>query len=234
MLDRIRFVLVNTTHPGNIGAAARAMKTMGLSKLILVSPKSFPHQEATFRATGADDLLKNAVVADTFEEALVGCEWVIGASVRQRTLPRPILTPRQCAEKIRDDIAGNIAIVFGRESSGLTNTELTRCHDQVFIPTNPAFSSLNVASAVQVIAYELRMTVADNIPDKIYAETFASAEQLKGFYQHLFEMLDHIQFFDRRHSRQLRERLQLLFNRAQLKETEINIFRGIFKTIMKR
>src|SRR5689334_12409965 len=128
MLDRIRIVMVETSHPGNIGAAARAMKTMGLSQLVLVSPQKFPDAEATFRSAGADDLLENAIVVSDLTEALKNCEWVIGASVRQRKLSRTIYTPKMCAEKIRDELTGNIAIVFGRESSGLSNEELSLCH----------------------------------------------------------------------------------------------------------
>ncbi|OGT51083.1 MAG: hypothetical protein A3E84_04510 [Gammaproteobacteria bacterium RIFCSPHIGHO2_12_FULL_42_13] len=233
MLDRIHFILVNTTHPGNIGATARAMKTMGLSQLTLVDPQRFPHQDATFRAAGADDLLQKAVITQTLDEALSDSAWVVGASVRQRKLSRPILTPRQLAEKILNHAEGKVAIVFGRESSGLTNEELTRCHDQVFIPTNPEFSSLNVASAAQVIAYEMRMAFSGNIPEKTYDEPLATADEMRGFYTHLFEALDHIHFLDNRHSKQLKQRIQLLFNRAELKKTEINILRGIFKTVMR-
>lgn len=235
MLSKIRIVMVNTTHPGNIGAAARAMKTMGLSHLTLVSPEKFPHQDATFRAAGADDILENARIVTTLKDALQGCEWVIGASVRARKLARPILMPRACAEKIRDDIVGSVAIVFGRESSGLTNEELSLCHDQVSIPTNPDFSSLNVASAIQVLSYELRMASNIVATEKTYLEDpLASADEVAGFYEHLRETLTAIHFLDHKQPKRLMERLHLLFNRAHLTVTEINILRGILKAVNER
>jgi tRNA (cytidine32/uridine32-2'-O)-methyltransferase len=235
MLSRVRIVLVETSHPGNIGAAARAMKTMGLSQLVLVSPLKFPDAEATFRATGADDLLANAVVVNELKEALTGCDWVIGASVRQRKLSRPIYDPKICAEKIRDELKGNIAIVFGRESSGLTNEELSLCHDQVSIPTNPDFSSLNLASAVQVICYELRMAMlsgGDSIELKeSVADPLANADEVAGFYDHLHSTLLQLHFLDAKQPKRLMERLHLLFNRAHLTKTELNILRGILRSI---
>jgi len=234
MLNRIRIVLIETSHPGNIGAAARAMKTMGLSQLVLVSPQKFPDAEATFRSAGADDLLENAIVVDNLGDALANCEWVIGASVRQRKLSRTIYTPKMCAEKIRDELTGNVAIVFGRESSGLTNEELSLCHDQIFIPTDPDFSSLNVASAVQVICYELRMAKLTNsaIQLKINSEDpLANADEVAGFYMHLKKTLLDLQFLDPKQPKRLMERLHLLFNRAHLTITELNILRGILRSI---
>lgn len=234
MLNRIRIVLVETSHPGNIGAAARAMKTMGLSQLVLVSPEKFPHHDATFRAAGADDLLSNAIIVNNLGDALTNCEWVIGASIRQRKLSRPIYHPRNCAEKIRDTLTGNVAIVFGRESSGLTNEELSLCHDQIAIPTDPDFSSLNVASAVQVIAYELRMAMlADaTIPLKnTVQDPLANADEVAGFYAHLRKTLLDLHFLDPKQPKRLMERLQLLFNRSHLTITELNILRGILRSI---
>lgn len=234
MLSRVRIVLVNTSHPGNIGAAARAMKTMGLSQLVLVSPENFPNVEATFRAVGADDVLTNARVVFDLKEALHQCEWVIGASVRQRTLSRPIYDPKNCAQKIRDELTGNVAIVFGRERSGLTTEELTLCHDQICIPTNPDFSSLNVASAVQVVCYELRMAMLSGDTVAIKAcpqDPLASADEVVGFYAHLRKTLLDLHFLDARQPKRLMERLQLLFNRAHLTTTELNILRGILRSI---
>jgi TrmH family RNA methyltransferase len=158
-LDNIRFVLVGTTHPGNIGAAARAMKTMGLSNLHLVEPLHYPNAEATARASGADDVLAKAVVHNSLVDAIAGCQQVYGMSARLRHLPVPIVNPREAVEKIQqveDD--AHIAIVFGREHSGLTNEELDRCQHLINIPANPDYSSLNLAAAVQVLAYELKMT----------------------------------------------------------------------------
>lgn len=234
MLNRIRIVLVETSHPGNIGAAARAMKTMGLSQLVLVSPQKFPDADATFRSAGADDLLEKAIVVNKLRDAFENCEWVIGASVRQRTLSRTIYNPKMCAEKIRDELTGNVAIVFGRESSGLTNEELSFCHDQIFIPTNTDFSSLNVASAVQVICYELRMAQLENskIPLKNSVEDrLATADEVTGFYVHLKKTLLDLHFLDQKQPKRLMERLHLLFNRTHLTITELNILRGILRAI---
>ncbi|EKD76895.1 MAG: hypothetical protein ACD_42C00541G0003 [uncultured bacterium] len=237
MLNRIRIVLVETSHPGNIGAAARAMRTMGLSQLVLVSPEKFPHEEATFRAAGANTILENAIVVSDLKEACKDCEWVIGASVRQRKLSRTIYNPKMAAEKIHCELRGNVAIVFGRERCGLSNEELSLCHDQIFIPTNPDFSSLNVASAVQVICYELRMTLLSgkNTELKNYSpDLLASADEVIGFYEHLRNTLLELHFLDAKQPKRLMERLQLLFNRAHLTVTELNILRGILKAIEKR
>ncbi|OGT26830.1 MAG: hypothetical protein A3I77_07535 [Gammaproteobacteria bacterium RIFCSPLOWO2_02_FULL_42_14] len=236
MLSRIRIVLIETSHPGNIGAVARAMKNMGLNDLVLVSPQRFPDAEAVFRATGADDILQKATVVSDFASALSGCDWVIGASARQRKLAREIDDPKMCAQKIRDMIPGRVAIVFGRESCGLTNEELSLCHDQVCIPANPDFSSLNLAAAVQVIAYELRMAAFDRdaLSRKKYAdEPLANAAEVAGFYEHLRETLLQLHFLDAKQPKRLMERLQLLFNRAHLTVNELNILRGILKAIQK-
>ncbi|MCL5801027.1 MAG: RNA methyltransferase, partial [Gammaproteobacteria bacterium] len=157
-LSNIRIVLVNTSHPGNIGACARAMKTMNLSSLNLVQPKVFPSAEATARASGAADVLAGAQVFETLDAALAGCVLVIGASSRQRTIVWPELTPRECARQVivQCDRAP-VALVFGREHSGLTNSELERCNALVRIPSNPDFSSLNIAAAVQILAYEIML-----------------------------------------------------------------------------
>ncbi len=235
MLNRIRIILVETSHPGNIGATARAMKTMGLSQLVLVSPEKFPDAEATFRAAGADDLLSNAIVVPKLSDAFVNCEWVIGASVRPRKLSRTIYDPKMCAQKIRDELTGNVAIVFGRERCGLTNEELSLCHDQLFIPTDPDFSSLNVASAVQVICYELRMSMlsaGNTVPQKNSPEDrLADADEVAGFYEHLRKTLLDLQFLNPKQPKRLMERLHLLFNRTHLTITELNILRGILRSI---
>lgn len=234
MLNRIRIVLVETSHPGNIGAAARAMKTMGLSQLVLVSPEKFPDAKATFRAAGADDLLANAIVVNQLADALAQCDWVIGASVRQRKLSRTLYDPKMCALKIRDELQGNVAIVFGRERCGLTNEELSLCHDQLFIPTNPDFSSLNVAAAVQVICYELRMTMLSThtLTLKNTAEDpLATADEVAGFYVHLRKTLLDLHFLNPKQPKRLMERLQLLFNRTHLTITELNILRGVLRSI---
>ena len=203
-----RIVLVNTSHPGNIGAAARAMKNMGLSELCLVDPKEFPSAEATARASGADDLLAAAGVVGRLDEALSGASLVVGASARSRTLPLPMLDPRECAELIMQQPADErSAVVFGRERTGLSNEELDRCHYLVQIPTNPDYPSLNVAAAVQVIAYELRMA-GDISPARGGKSCrFATADEMELFYRHLEDTLVAIDFLDPDNPRQLMRRI---------------------------
>jgi TrmH family RNA methyltransferase len=234
-VQAVRVVLVNTSHPGNIGAAARAMKNMGLEDLSLVAPLSFPSAEATARASGADDVLARARCVDTLEEAIADATLVIGASARSRTLTMPALDPRECAELVaQQPRAGRTAIVFGRERTGLTNDELDRCHYLMRIPTNPEYPSLNVAAAVQVIAYELRMTLAPATAGAASRYRFATAEDMERFYRHLEETLIAIDFLDADNPRQLMRRLRRLFGRARPNENEINILRGILTAIRQR
>ncbi len=234
MNSNIRIVLIDTSHPGNIGATARAMKTMSLERLYLVRPGHFPSAEATARASGADDLLAAAVVCDSLDEALAGCRLVVGTSDRQRNLPWPFLTPRQCAARLRaESHHGDVAIVFGREHSGMTNEELERCHALVTIPTNPGFSSLNLAAAVQVIAYELKLTEDDGPVHEEEARDLATADEMASFYDHLERTLTEIGFLDPNHPRMLMRRLRRLFNRAEPDRTELNILRGILSAVGK-
>ncbi|MEM7019178.1 MAG: RNA methyltransferase [Pseudomonadota bacterium] len=226
----IRVVLVGTTHPGNIGAAARAMKTMGLQDLALVQPKVYPSAEATVRAAGADNILVDAPVCETLEEGLAGCGLVVGTSARRRSIAWPVLTPEECARKMLE-FNGKAAVVFGREHSGLTNVELEQCHYMVQISTNPDFASLNVASAVQVLAYELRKQWESMTPDEIVAtqrreEPPADAAHLHDFYLNLEKTLAMLDYAPHRSSRLMR-RLHRLFNRAAPTETEINLLHGI-------
>lgn len=236
--QRVRIVLVEPTHPGNIGATARAMKTMGFFRLVLVSPKLFPHHEATGRAAGADDVLEQAVIVDHLAEGLSGCDWVIGASARFRTLPRHVYDPKTCVRTIMQQPDRQVAFVFGRESSGLHNDELALCHDQIHIPTNENFSSLNLAAAVQIIVYELRMAMLleEKPIQKTYSkeEPLATAEQMSGFYDHLRNTLIQIDFLNVKQPKRLMERLQMLFNRSQLTVTELNIMRGILRAMNKK
>lgn len=227
-----RFVLVNTSHPGNIGAAARAMKNMGLADLCLVAPQEFPSAEATARASGADDLLADARVVAQLDTAVADASLVIGASARSRTLPVPMLNPRECAELVMQQPDGELsALLFGRERTGLTNEELDRCHYLVQIPTNPDYPSLNVAAAVQVIAYELRMA-AGIASDKVEkSHRYATAEEMEQFYRHLEEALIGIEFLDPDNPRQLMRRLRRLFGRVRPNENEINILRGILTAV---
>jgi len=243
-LNRIRIVLVNTSHPGNIGAAARAMKTMCLSDLVLVSPKLFPHADATARASGADDILATAHTVKTLDEALTGCKLVIGASARLRRLGWPQLDPTQTASQVLSEVErGNVALVFGREDAGLSNDELERCHFLMHIDTNPAFSSLNLAAAVQLACYEIQRQFRDKLELKqrdncsrdpeVEVEQYVNSEQMALFYQHLEGMLMEIGFLDSHHPRKMMRRLKRLFNRSRLTLVELNIMRGILSGIEK-
>lgn len=233
----IRIVLVHTTHPGNIGAAARAMKNMGLSQLVLVNPACFPHVEATARASGADDLLARARVVPTLEAALEGCVLVVGSSARMRGISCPVKALRPAAEEICGEARqGAIAILFGQESSGLTNAELAHCHWMVTIPTNPAYPSLNLAQAVQLVCYELAMATPKEqaevaLPAAPEAEALAAADEMHSFYQHLQDKLIELGFLNPANPRKLMQRLTRLFNRARLEKRELNILRGILSAI---
>ena len=231
MLSNIRVVLLNTSHPGNIGASARAMKTMGLKALWLVNPKHFPDAAATARASGADDLLASARICSQLEEALEGCRLVIGASARPRSLPCPVLTPRDCAQRVTEESNhGQVAILFGCEQSGLSNTEMDRCHYLVRIFTSSDYCSLNLAAAVQVIAYELfalQVTRDREGVREAVGHTPVDAGEMERFYIHLEQTLVDLGFLDPAKPRQLMRRLRRLFNRARPDGNEINILRGI-------
>ena len=248
--QQVRIVLVDTSHAGNIGAAARAMKNMGLRRLYLVSPHQFPHADATARASGADDVLAQATVCADLDEALAGCTLVVGASARLRNLSVPLLDPRQCAEQVLQEMGGDAntecALIFGREHSGLTNDELGRCHHLVHIPSDPEYSSLNLAAAVQVVSYELRMAgiAASAVAAGNTAETagvaadeeepLAPAEDMARFYEHLEQALVDIEFLDANNPRSMMLRLRRLFNRSRPNVTEMNILRGILTAAQKR
>lgn len=242
VLENIRVVLVGTSHPGNIGGAARAMKNMGLSQLVLVDPQDFPSDEAVARASGATDVLQAAQVVGTLEEALVGCRLVLGTSARDRHIPWPMLEPRECGvtacEQARQ--VAQVALVFGREYAGLTNEELQRCHYHVHIPSDPTFSSLNLAAAVQVLAYEVRMawlasegqplaqvSVADEGDEPV------TADELESFYRHLEQALVEIGFLDPLRPRHLMSRLRRLYGRSSVSKLEMNILRGILTETIK-
>ncbi len=230
----IRVVMVETTHPGNIGAVARAMKNMGLSELTLVNPVFFPSGEADARAVGAVDIVAKARVVTSLEAAIGDCALVIGASARQRTIRWPTVNPRECARLIGDaSLAGQTALVLGREAHGLSNEELERCHFLVHIPADPEFSSLNVAMALQILAYEIRMltVVSDQVPQEyqLEADPLATVLEMEGLYQHFEAALAHIGFYDPENPRQLMRRLRRLFNRVRMDKIELNIIRGILK-----
>lgn len=228
MASHIRFIMLNTSHSGNIGAAARAMKTMGLNQLVLVNPKDYPSAEATARASGADDLLHTAAIYTEFTQAIEDCQLVLGLSARLRRVKWPVLDVRQAAELAMSQ-ANNAAFVFGQERTGLSNTEMDRCHYLVHIPSNPDFSSLNVASAIQIMAYELNMAEkAKKTEDIQKGEETASAAQMEGFYEHLEQTLKDIGFIEE-HQAKLMRRLRRLFNRSLLNTTELNLLRGILR-----
>ena len=234
VLARIRIVLVNPSDPGNIGAAARAMKTMGLRHLYLVAPEAFPHRKASVRASNALDILADAVVVNTLEEALKDCHLVFGTSTRVRELNWISLAAREAAEKITEMPQQEIAILFGRERCGLSNQELQRCHFQISIPANSDYSSLNLASAVQIVCYELRVAFLTKKTTVVKPRDLAKVEQLEYFYQHLETVLMSVDFLQPIRSQQIMDRLRRLFSRAELDETEVKILRGVLSATQKK
>jgi len=240
MLDSIRIVLVNTSHTGNIGSVARAMKTMGLKELTLVDPVNKPDSHASALAAGATDILANAHIVDTLEEAIADCQLVLATSARNRTLDWPLLGPRDAAAKMLAEAPKHkVAVVFGRENNGLTNEELQLSQYHLHIPTNPDYGSLNLAMAVQTVCYELRMQHLEAAEGQsLYTHTdeiadYPRAEQLEMFYQHLEQTLYHTGFIVKQHPGQVMTKLRRLFNRARPEESEINILRGILASIKK-
>lgn len=234
MLSNFKVVLVETSHPGNIGAVARAMKNMRMHQLRLVNPKFFPHADATARASGADDLLRTAGVYPTLQAAIADCQIVLGASARDRTISWPSLTARQCAEKWVDTANSdqNIALVFGRENSGLKNHELDLCHYLLRIPCNNEYSSLNLAAAVQVVSYELFVASGQESISSIGdrgEDPLATAEQMEAFYLHLQQTMADIGFLHPDRSKSIMRRLRRIFNRIQLDTKELDILRGILR-----
>ncbi len=235
-LNAIRVVFVETSHPGNIGATARAMKTMGLSRLYLVAPKKFPDKNASEMASGAKDILDMAICVDSIDDALADVQLACMTSARPRDISLPGLTPDGAANKIAsmsDDT--EIALVFGRERTGLTNEELLRGHYHIEIPTNPVYSSLNLAQAVQIIAYEV--TKKSLLPHQTVApqseNALAEMEQVEQYYLHLEAVLKAIDFLKPSNPKQVMLRLRRLFNRAKLEAVEVNILRGILTQVMR-
>lgn len=235
--ENIRMVMVNTTHPGNIGAAARAMKNMGLSRLVLVDPKEFPSEKAVWRAAGALDVLDNVEVVPTLADAVKDCELIIGTSARERRIPWPLLTPKECGDRVWAESANHqVAIVFGREDRGLTNEELQTCNFHVTIPGNPEYPVLNIASALQVICYEIRMSHLTAEEGK--APHFddwdmppAKQQDVDYYFKHLEETLEKLGFYDPDNPRQTMTRLRRLYGRIRLDEMELSIMRGMLTSI---
>lgn len=233
-LNNIRIVLVETSHPGNIGSAARAMKTMGLSQLVLVKPRLFPHEEATAFAAGADDVLQNAVLCDSLQEAVADCRYVVGTTARRRTVAIPVGTPEEVMPVLYQQAqAQPVALVFGRERTGLFNEELDLCQQGAEIPANPEYSSLNLAAAVQVLSYEVRKQALLELPasEEAPKDPLATTEQLENMYEHLQRVMVNTGFLNPDNPRFLMRRLRRLFGRAQLDEREVNILRGILGSV---
>lgn len=234
--SNIHIVMVGTTHPGNIGGVARAMKNMGLSRLSLVAPEApFPHPKARARASGAVNVLEGTQVFDTLEEAIADCSLVIGASARMRTLPWPVVNPRECASRVVNiENDAEVAIVLGRENSGLTNEELELCQLLVTIPTNPDFSSLNIAAAAQVLCYEIRLAAnIDSLPENSADSPLATSAEREGMFNHFEQALTELEFLKADNPGQLMRRLRRLFTRTGLERLEVNILRGILNAAQK-
>lgn len=242
MLQNIRIVLVETSHTGNMGSVARAMKTMGLTSLWLVNPLVKPDSQAIALAAGASDVIGNAHIVDTLDEALSGCSLVVGTSARSRTLPWPMLDPRECGLKsVKEGQHSPVALVFGRERVGLTNDELQKCHYHVAIAANPDYSSLNLAMAVQVIAYEVRMAflASEHAPEMSeqheheheHEQAYPQVDDLERFYGHLEQVLLRTGFIRASHPGQVMNKLRRLFTRARPESQELNILRGMLASI---
>ncbi|MDC9582313.1 tRNA (cytosine(32)/uridine(32)-2'-O)-methyltransferase TrmJ [Xenorhabdus sp. PR6a] len=239
MLENIRIILVETSHTGNMGSTARAMKTMGLTNLYLVNPLVQPDSHAIALSAGASDVIGNATMVNSLDEALAGCELVIGTSARSRTLSWPIVEPRECGERcVNAATHSPVAIVFGRERVGLTNEELQKCHYHLYIPTNPEYGSLNLAMAVQLVSYEIRMAhlaaqeqLEATSPE--HEATYPPAEDMERFYQHLEQVLNESGFIRKAHPGQIMNRLRRLYTRARPETQELNILRGILTSMEK-
>jgi len=252
MFQSVRVILIKTSHPGNIGAVARAMKNMGFAELFLVEPKIFPSEDAFQRSSGAASILDNATVVSSLDEALVGCQLVVGASARNRKITWPVFNPRDCAQKVaevslKNRKSGKTALLFGRENNGLSNAELQRCNYHVHIPSDPEFSSLNLAMAVQVILYELRMydliekESSIKVIEPVLSAGHKEWDQPVAEVLEVNRMLAHMEaamiatgFHDPQHPKQLISRLRRLFQRVHLDKMEVNILRGFWASIIKK
>ena len=238
--QNVRFVLVGTAQPGNIGGAARAIKNMGFSDLVLVQPEIFPSDRARWRAAGAKDVLQNTRAVDSFAEAIADCHLIIGTSARERRIPWPLVNPRLCGEKVASEVSGDskhqVALVFGREDAGLTNEELQRCHLHVHIPTNPDYSSLNLCAAVQVLAYEARMALLEASGELKDIEQEwdtppAKSEDLENLLVHLEQTMINTGFLDPEVPRQTMTRMRRMFGRIRPDQSEVAILRGLLSSV---
>lgn len=239
--QQIRIVLVETSHTGNMGSVARAMKTMGLSNLTLVNPIVKPDSQSTALAAGASDIIHRAKIVSSFDEAIADCQLVVGTSARSRTLPWPMLTARECGEKVVQEASvpnQKVALVFGRERVGLTNDELKKCHYHVMIPANPDYSSLNLAMAVQILSYEIRMAALAQMQTAAPIEeepeiAYPPMVEIERVYQHFEQVLLETGFIKANHPGVVMDRLRRLFTRARLEQQEVNILRGILTSIQQ-
>lgn len=239
MLNNIRIVLIETSHSGNIGSTARAMKTMGLTNLYLVNPKQGIDEQAIALAAGADDVVKQAKIVPHFDDAVADCSLVIGTSARLRYLQNSLIEPRECGEKVVEAAkCGQVAIVFGRERIGLTNDELLKCHNHLTIPANPDYSSLNLAMAVQLVCYELRMAylAEQHLPvssidnSNARVNCVATAQELEYFYQHTEQLYTQLGFIK---NQGVMQKLRRLYQRAAVEKNELNILRGMLSVVEK-
>jgi len=240
MFSNVRIVLVNTLHPGNIGAAARAMKNMGFKQLYLVNPKRFPDKEAIYRASNADDVVENAMVVSSLQEALLGAHVVFGTSARDRVMPQKLFDVRKASIKIVNDFENQeIAIVFGSERTGLTNEEYALCQYHIRIPTVDDYSSLNLAAAVQVVVYELRMQsllrqeIVYKPDSKKNRGRLATFDELEGLYGHMEQSLLELGFLDPNNPRNMMPRLRRIFGRSELDCDDVDLLRGLMRAIVQ-
>ncbi|MBJ6933373.1 tRNA (cytosine(32)/uridine(32)-2'-O)-methyltransferase TrmJ [Vibrio cholerae] len=237
MLERVKVVLVGTTHSGNIGSAARAMKVMGLSQMVLVDPQCQVDAQAIALAAGASEIALNAQIYPTLEAAVADCGLVVGTSARSRTLEWPMLEPRECGEKLISEAnQHSVAMVFGRERTGLTNDELQLCHYHVCVPANPEYSSLNLAMAVQLLSYEVRMAylaLQQSSQSSTLQEEYPRHQELERFYAHLEQVIMQTEFISAQQPGQVMNKLRRMLTRARPEAQEINILRGILTSVQK-
>ncbi len=233
-------MLSNTSHAGNIGAAARAMKVMGLDNLHLINPADYPSAEATARASGADDVLYAATVHESLDEAIAPCSLVMGTSARNRGMDIEVIDLLQAAEMLASaSRSQQVALIFGKERYGMTNEEMQRCHYLVKYPANPAYSSLNLGAAIQVAAYELRMKSLQlesegvPVPVEPEVEPFATAEKMQSFYEHLFMVMEKTEFMKDDNKKSLEEKIRMMFNRLRIEKHEMDILRGFLSAVNK-
>ena len=236
MLNNIKIILIQTFHPGNIGAAARAMKNMGLSQLVLVNPVDFPSEEATSRAGQATDLLENAIIVESLQEAIADCSLVIATSARDRTIPLPALNAREAGEQLAQESGkANVALVFGRERMGLHNTDIQQCHMQVNIDANPVYPVINIAQAIHILCYEIYQASINQIKVDTHHDNndndYPLNKELESFYKHLEDTLTNSQFIDNSQPGKAMENFRALFRRARPTSKELKLLRGALSSL---